>query len=707
MFTACIATAQPGRGSAPASTGRAGVLALFAAAVLVAAPPAAAGPLKTGQPQARAAQVAPAEPVERLIIQYKATTKSNRAASASAAQDRATASAQVANTAGQAGVNGLRYVRSVAPQLHVARLDQPLPADQVQALVQRLRADPAVAAVEVDRRVRAHAVPTDPYLSPLFSSPYHQWHLQSNAQEAGGINAAAAWASSTGTGVVVAVLDGGYRAHRDLTNNLLTPGYDFVRADSDGSFWTANDGNGPDTDAQDPGDWIPRADAARCPDGEERSSWHGTHVAGLLAATANNVEGVGVAPGAQVLPVRVLGRCGGYISDVLAGARWAAGLSPDVGVPAPIGAAKVLNLSLGVGGSCDPISQSVVDEIRERGVSIVASAGNDGATTITAPANCKGVLAVTAHTRNGANAPYANVGAGVAISAPGGDLNNPVMSTWNDGWQTPGGDVYGGLYGTSMATPQVVGTLALMAAVRPELPLHSLELLLLGAARSFPVGDYCHDHPGDCGSGQLDAGAAVAAAVAADATLPDLELTQRTDAGTVTVGQPVAYTIEVRNRGGSAAGMDLQATVSSGLQLQSVTSSLPGVSLTWDATSFRVQLASLAAGETLSIGVTGRVTASGSQSSSAQVQASTAELSLVNNRDVLVLSGTVAASVAPPVAPVAPADGGGGCSVAPPGSRGDAGLPLLLTLALAVGLWRRVQRRAARAAQRPPATSDS
>lgn len=365
-----------------------------------------------------------------------------------------------------------------------------------------------MASVTIDQRVRPHALPlpTDPFFTSA-NSGYYQWHLQAPSVVAGGINAAAAWASSTGANVTVAVLDGGYRPHPDLEGNLLTASdYDFIS-----DLWTANDGNLRDADAQDPGDWVSATDPTRpadCP--VEDSTWHGTHVTGLLGAMANNTDGVGVAPGAKVLPVRVLGRCGGYLSDILAGMRWAAGL-PVSGVTNTSTPARALNLSLGVEGACDAATQEVINEVRARGVSIVASTGNDGLITITKPASCAGVMAVTAHDRNGVLASYANVGPGTAISAPGGERDGAVASTWNLGKTVPGADSYGLMYGTSMAVPQVVGVLALMASVRPDLPMSELEKVLLSTARPFLADTYCSRNPGQCGAGMLDAGAAVAA----------------------------------------------------------------------------------------------------------------------------------------------------------------------------------------------------
>lgn len=470
-------------------------------------------PVQSAPPRADAAPVravhAAAEPVQQLIIRYRVgEAQGDRAAAASATDERAVAAERVSRSAERAQAWGMHYLKSVSPQLHVARLSRALPADEARALIEQLQADPAVASVTIDQRVRPHALPlpTDPFFTTA-SSGYYQWHLQAPSVVPGGINAPAAWASSTGANVTVAVLDGGYRPHPDLAANLLTASdYDFIS-----ELWTANDGDLRDADAQDPGDWVSATDPARPADCTvEDSTWHGTHVTGLLGALANNTDGVGVAPGVKVLPVRVLGRCGGYLSDILAGMRWAAGLSVS-GVTNTSTPARALNLSLGVEGACDAATQDVINEVRARGVSIVASTGNDGLTVITKPASCMGVVAVTAHDRLGVLASYANVGSGTAISAPGGERDGAVASTWNLGKTVPGADSYGLMYGTSMAVPQVVGVLALMASVRPDLPMSEVEKVLLSTARPFLADTYCSRNPGQCGAGMLDAGAAVAA----------------------------------------------------------------------------------------------------------------------------------------------------------------------------------------------------
>ncbi|MBS3911721.1 MAG: S8 family serine peptidase [Hydrogenophaga sp.] len=512
-------------------------LALLCSLAVVATATAVAAPKLGGKAQpSGTVALAQAEqaPVARFMIRYKTPVKMAGQRGATQATERLEAAAQVTRSASVSGASNLRYLKSVAADLHVVVLEQAVSPAEAQALMQRLRADAAVEDVVIDHRMQAHALPNDPYLVP--DSRYNQWHLQDSTVVPGGINVRSVWgAGSTGSGVVVAVVDGGYRPHADLEANVL-PGYDFISADSPSKFgrnihWTANDGDARDPDARDPGDWITPDDVTNgyC-DKAEESSWHGTHVAGLAGAVGNNgVGGLGVAYGAQLLPVRVLGRCGGYSSDILAGARWAAGLD-GTGVTPPSRPAKVLNLSLGVSGvACDTTTQSIVDEIRARNVSIVASSGNDGSTFLTMPANCKGVMAVTAHTREGDSADYANVGAGTAISAPGGGDNtilppspgNPrfIVSTGNAGLEEPAGDNYMLYNGTSMAAPQVVGVLALLASLRPDLPMATLEGIVIGSTRPFPAGGYCATNPyglpaGFCGSGLLDAEKAVAAVIA-------------------------------------------------------------------------------------------------------------------------------------------------------------------------------------------------
>ena len=487
-----------------------------------------AGPLQTEQRY------------NRLIIKFK-----DKAATQAGVFDFFAARNQVATLDSSASLNlaktsavNLSYLKSVTSQTHVAITGQKLSRAELFALAKQIEQDPSVAYAEIDEIAQPLFTPNDPdYLN-------HQWHYQAPATYPGGANLPTAWDLSTGSGVVVAVIDTGYRPHADLAANLL-PGYDFISADSPGVFTTANDGDGRDSDASDPGDW---ALAGACGSGSpaSNSSWHGTHVTGTIAAVTNNGVGVaGVAFGAKVLPVRVLGVCGGYMSDIAAGMQWAAGLDVP-GVPANPNKAKVLNLSLGGTGACGLTYQDAVNAVRAAGSVVVAATGNDGQPAIDQPANCAGVIAVTAHTKLGDNAKYANIGAGTVISGPGGGFGTllagdgaGVYSTLNTGTTTPVADSYGILTGTSQAAPHVAGVAALLASLQPEISPDALRSVLTSSARPYPAGTFCATRT-DCGAGLLDARAALdrlnslAPTVAAIVSLPGVRPTGSTIGFTAT-----------------------------------------------------------------------------------------------------------------------------------------------------------------------------
>ncbi|MEI6026422.1 MAG: S8 family peptidase [Betaproteobacteria bacterium] len=426
-------------------------------------------------------------------------------------------------------------------------------------LARRLAADPDVAYAVVDQRRRALAVPSDPLFSAgpavnlqtLTGGPVvGQWYLREPTDLfRSATNAQAAWARSTGLGVVVAVLDTGVLAnHVDLAGQVLS-GYDFVR---DTTY--SNDGDGRDADASDPGDWVTAAEDASGPYkgcGASDSSWHGTHVAGIIAAATNNGIGMaGLAHGAKVLPVRVLGKCGGYDSDITAGMLWAAGID-QAGLVGSATPAKVLNLSLGGEGSCTAAYQDAISAVTARGAVVVAAAGNSVGRAVGTPANCPGVIGVAGVRHAGSKVGFSDLGPEIALAAPGGNCVNiepgqpclyPILTTSNSGLRGPaaGGSKYTDSFdisvGTSFATPMVAATAALILSSRPDLSPAQVKAALQSSARAFPTTGadngadpapvgvcqppsaqdqlQCYCVTGLCGAGMLDAERALAAAEA-------------------------------------------------------------------------------------------------------------------------------------------------------------------------------------------------
>ena len=392
----------------------------------------------------------------------------------------------------------LTYQRPMSGNSHVVKIPRKLKNFDASALARLIALNPNVTSVEPDRRMYPQRLPNDPMYA-------QQWHYY---EPAGGINLPPAWDITTGSAsIVVAVLDTGIRPHADLAGRVL-PGYDFV---ADGA--TANDGNGRDSDASDPGDYGCTGSS---------SSWHGTHVAGTIGAASNNSSGVsGINWGSRILPLRVLGVCGGYMSDVADALRWASGISiPDV--PMNTTPARVANLSLGgANGGCSTTFQNAVNDVIARGMVVVVSAGNSNADASTfEPASCAGVVAVSATGRSGNRASYSNFGAKVTIAAPGGSGSNGVLSTLNAGLTTPGADTYAHYQGTSMSAPHVSGTASMMLSVNPALTPAQVRQILQSSARQFPVGTGSDCSTAACGAGIVDAGAAVAAALAAAAPQP-------------------------------------------------------------------------------------------------------------------------------------------------------------------------------------------
>ncbi|GGN01581.1 hypothetical protein GCM10011609_45200 [Lentzea pudingi] len=350
--------------------------------------------------------------------------------------------------------------------------------------------------------LEATAVPND----PLWPQQWHYW------EATGGIQLSPAWdLGPSGAGQRVAVIDTGRTAHPDMSANYIG-GYDFI---SNAGY--AKDGGGRDANPADQGDWRL---ANQCGPGTaaRASSWHGLHVAGTVAALRNNATGVtGVAPSARVVPVRVLGTCGGTLADIAAGIVWAAGGAVP-GVPANPNPAKTLNLSLGgPSAACPATLQNAINTARNvHRATVVVAAGNSSANAAGAtPANCAGVITTGATDRQANRASYANFGATIEICAPGGETSplaaNGVLSTLNNGPTVPAGSIYRHYQGTSMATPHVAGVVALMQHARVQQGkalLTPAQVLLHLKAKVLPAA-------AQCGKGLLDARQSVAAAIAA------------------------------------------------------------------------------------------------------------------------------------------------------------------------------------------------
>ncbi|MBS0578878.1 MAG: S8 family peptidase [Proteobacteria bacterium] len=434
--------------------------------------------LGTALPQLAAAQASDAQPAaQRFIVKLRQSPVGG-----SPEQVRSLATRE-----------GLRVLgaRHVYAGMHLLQVEGGI--SETQALA-RLRADPQVEYAVVDERRHALAAPDD----PLFSG---QWYMQNT--QASAVDAVDAWNLSTGSkGLVIAALDTGVRfEHPDLrnaTDNRLLPGYDMIS-----SVQTANDGDGRDADASDPGDWVSTEDTKTslfksCT--VSNSSWHGTRVAGILGAITNNGSGIaGMTQSGWILPVRVLGKCGGYDSDIIAAMAWAAGLPVD-GVPTNPYPARILNLSLGSTGSCPASYQQVVDQLVALGVLVVASAGNEGG-PVDAPGNCAGVAAVAGLRQIGTKVGYSSLGPEIALSAPAGNCVNTgagqpclfsIDTTSNTGTTVPVASTYTDQsnfnIGTSFSAPIVSGIAGLMLSVNGNLTADQLiARLQLGATTPFPV----------------------------------------------------------------------------------------------------------------------------------------------------------------------------------------------------------------------------
>jgi serine protease len=228
-------------------------------------------------------------------------------------------------------------------------------------------------------------------------------------------------------------------------------------------------------------------------DSAQDDHFHGTHVAGIIAASTNNGIGVaGVSWAAKTVAVKVLDHGGsGTSCQVLAGMVWAA---QHDGI-------RVMNMSLGAAGVCGEAMQEAVEYARSRGVVIVAAAGNGGAgfNLPDSPADCQDVLGVGATDADDRPAAFSNFGSYVDIAAPG--VN--VLSTLLD--RRSGAHTYGELSGTSMASPVIAGVAALLLAAHPTWTPADVERDLTSTAHDLGP----HGRDDHFGAGRVDAAAAL------------------------------------------------------------------------------------------------------------------------------------------------------------------------------------------------------
>jgi serine protease len=520
------------------------------------------GPLPLHTPSAQSSTVA------RVIVKYRADSTLLRKQALSVTGQQTLQASALGNRIGIA----LNAGRAITDRSHVV-FARGMTSQQLAA---RIAAESDIEYAVPDERKHLVEVPNDPLYTTgpavgvTSGGPaVGQWYLRppgaagtaANTAPAA-VNAEQAWDITKGSAsVVVAVLDTGVRFdHPDLPplgGNMLA-GYDMISSDA-----TSNDGQpGRDSDASDPGDFVTQADVNAGVPGCTasdigNSSWHGTQTLGLIGAVTDNSAGMASVShgGVKVMPVRVLGKCGGLDSDIAAAILWAAGIDVP-GVPHNANPAKVINMSLGGAGACTQIYIDAIGQANQAGAVVVVAAGNSGGNGVSAPANCPGAIGVTALRHVGDKVGYSDLGPEITVSAPGGNCVNvtsgsaclyPILTTTNTGTTTPIAGAAGASYtdsfnaslGTSFAAPLVSGTVALMLSARPSLTPAQVKSTLQATARPFPTSggsagipactasstsqDECYcPNPGAgvttlCGAGMLDAHAAVAAAAGVQA----------------------------------------------------------------------------------------------------------------------------------------------------------------------------------------------
>ena len=536
---------------------------------------------------------APGPRVNGLLVKFRNSplhADSHRKTALAAAPDSALAAhnARVQHALHATGLGAARQRPFGRAAWHLA-LAQPLTRAEADRYVAQLSRHADVEWAVPNTRESRLQVPNDP-MFPAMAGTTGQWWLHPVRGSSGSVLAdrlrgvpglQTAWSISNGIGAasptVIAVLDTGITTHPDLNANVL-PGYDFV-SDVD----LSGDGDGRDANAGDPGDFVTSTEKALmpavfsgCP--VQNSSWHGTNVAAVAAAVTDNGVGVaGVNWNVRILPVRVAGKCGADVLDIVDGMYWAAGvqLFNSAMQPLPLNSnpAKIVNISFGGSEPCSPAYQAAIDDLAQRGVVVVAAAGNEHG-AVRRPASCNGVVGVVAVNRDGFKAHYSNFGPQVVVATVGGDLgpdgrwgnllgDDGMLTADNAGIQAPDVNsvIYSRISGTSFAAPIAAGVISLMLSVNPNLTVAEIIAGLRASARphvtSLMIGACSVQNPGrclctalTCGAGLLDAEQALRYAQNPAASVP-----------------PAGSGANIDNADVDAAvalGIDLDATATSG-----------------------------------------------------------------------------------------------------------------------------------------------
>lgn len=415
-----------------------------------------------------------AEKTNRLIVTFAEGTDDD-------AKNNALANAE--NKAQQ--LEDVKTIKtSVAQQNNtiVISTDKALNSEDQQKAAEALKADPRIAAVEPDKIV--NAVTANPTSDPDYP---RLW-----AFSTGYMNVAGAWDSGvTGAGQTVGIVDTGYSTHPDLAAPVAS--YDFVTPE-----YLARDGDGRDSDARDMGNM------------DAGANWHGTFVNGEINARANGIGVTGVAYNADVNHARALGLYGnGYVSDIADAITWSAG-GTVAGVPANPGPATVINASLAYpSDQCSSVMSSAINYALGKNIPVVVAAGNSGDDAARyEPANCYRAIVVGASTSWNTLTAYSNWGNTLDVVAPGGTTGNDIYSTTNTGNSAIGTPTWGNKNGTSMATPYVSGTIALMKEANPGLSVEQIRQILVNTGTNVS------------GYSQINTEAAVRAARAAAPKAP-------------------------------------------------------------------------------------------------------------------------------------------------------------------------------------------